>query len=127
MADKPVNRILIIEDDSDAAKLLKMRLSSQGYQVHTEEYGKTGLNYAADNPPDLVILDLKLPDMHGYEVCRKLRELYRAWEMPILMLTAVSETMDKLRGFATGADAYLVKPYKPDELLQTVSLLLEDE
>ena len=117
-------RILVVEDDTDMAELLKMRLISSGFQVHTEERGLTALDYAVQNDPDLVILDLKLPDIHGHEVCQKLRALYSPRFLPIIMLTGMSRPLDQLRGYSYGADAYLIKPYHWEELLNTVELLL---
>ena len=117
-------KILLIEDDEKVYQPLKCRLESVGFEVHVKDCGTTGLSYAAEYRPDLVILDLKLPDMGGYEVCKKIRKLYHHWVMPILMLTGMDEPIDQLRGFAHGADAYLTKPYEPAELLKTVKLLL---
>ena len=117
-------KILIVEDDKCVSAPLKARLESVGFEVHTEANGKQGLAYAADYRPDLIILDLKLPGMGGYEVCKQLRKFYNHWVMPILMLTGMDQPIDQLRGFAHGADAYLTKPYEPEELLKTVSLLL---
>ena len=118
--------ILIVEDDADMAEVLKTRLRSVGFEVHTEGQGKEALSYASEHQPDLVILDLKLPDMSGYEVCKGLRKLYDAWTPPVLMLTGMSEPVDKLRGFAYGADAYLTKPFEAAELIKAIALLLGD-
>ena len=71
-----------------------------------------------------MILDLRLPDVHGYEVCDELRRLYRPWAMPIMILTAMDSSFDKARGYAHGADAYLTKPFDPPALLPTISQLL---
>jgi DNA-binding response OmpR family regulator len=118
--------VLIVEDEEDVATLLEDRLEQAGYATHTEERGKAALTYAADHRPDLVILDLMLPDLDGYEVCRQLRTLYHAWAVPVLMLTAKDKPVDQLRGFAHGADAYMTKPYEGTELLETIALLLRD-
>ena len=117
-------RILIVEDEADMAGFLKERLTSAGYKVHTASSGKAGLSYAAEHESDLVILDLLLPDIHGYEVCKELRKLSNPWGQPILMLTAMAQPIDQLRGFAHGADAYLTKPFDSNELLKTVAMLL---
>ena len=117
-------RILVVEDDEDILRALKVRLEAGGFEVHTEERGIEGVSYATANPPDLVVLDLRLPDIHGYEVCKRLRHSYSSWAMPILMLTGMNEPIDQLRGFAHGADAYLPKPYDSNELLKTIHLLL---
>ena len=117
-------QILVVEDEEDMAELLQERLKSAGYQVHTAGSGKAGLSDAAEHEPDLVILDLMLPDIHGHEVCRELRKLSNPWGQPILMLTAMAQPVDQLRGFAHGADAYLTKPFNSHELLKTVAMLL---
>ena len=124
MAETNRQRILVVEDDLIVADLLRRRLETIGFEAHVETFGTTALSYAAEHRPDLVILDLRLPDISGYEVCRQLRKLHTRWEIPILMLTGMDKPIDQLRGFAHGADAYLTKPYDPNELLQTVALLL---
>ena len=124
MALTQEKQILVVEDEADMAELLKERLKAAGYQVHTAASGKAGLSSAAEHQPDLVILDLMLPDLHGYEVCKELRKLSNPWVQPILMLTAMSQPIDQLRGFARGADAYLTKPFDSNELLKTVAVLL---
>ena len=120
------HQILVIEDDEKIADLLTRQLEAEQFQVHAEHRGKSGLSYAANHRPHLVILDLRLPDLHGYEVCKGLRQLYDRSLVPILMLTAMDRPVDQLRGYAYGADAYLVKPYDSNELLQTISRLLTD-
>lgn len=117
-------RILIVEDDQPLAELLALQLEEEGFEAHWEPRGATALNYASDHQLDLVILDLRLPDMSGYEVAKQLRQLYHPWVLPLLMLTGMDKPVDQLRGFAYGADAYLTKPYDPDELMRTISLLL---
>lgn len=117
-------QILIVEDDESLAMLLTQRLESEGFEVHAVSSGATGLVYAAEYRPDLVILDLRLPDMHGYQVCKELRQIFHPWALPVLMLTGMDQPIDELRGFAHGADAYLTKPYDPTELLKSVRLLL---
>lgn len=124
MATTRQRRILVVEDDESLAQLLKMELRSEGFDVRVETHGVLALSYAAENPLDLVILDLKLPDISGYEVAKELRKLYHPWVLPVLMLTGMDKPADQLRGFAHGADAYLVKPYDPEEFRKTVALLL---
>ncbi|MCM8794906.1 MAG: response regulator [Candidatus Omnitrophica bacterium] len=116
--------LLVVEDDEPLAHLLKLQLESEGFDVHTESLGKSAVSYATDHPIDLVILDLKLPDVNGYEVCRQLRKIHTPWSVPVLMLTGMNEPIDQLRGFAHGADAYLTKPCEPSELMKTIQLLL---
>jgi two-component system alkaline phosphatase synthesis response regulator PhoP len=124
MGTTPRKRILIVEDEIPLARMVTWQLESAGFAVHTETAGKAGLTYALEHHPDLVILDLRLPDINGYEVCRELRKLSMPWTTPILMLTAMDKPIDQLRGYAHGADAYLTKPFEPAELLRTISLLL---
>ena len=117
-------RILVVEDDRTLGSLLRSSLEPVGYAVETKGTGCEALAEAAEHHPDLVILDLKLPDMSGYDVCRELRKMYNRWDVPILILSGMDKPIDELRGFAHGADAYLTKPYELAELLKTVSLLL---
>ncbi len=124
MKEAVKRRLLVVEDDEPLAHLLKLQLELEGFEVHTETRGKSAVNYATNNIVDLVILDLRLPDLSGYEVCRELRKIYNPWAVPVLMLTALNEPIDQLRGFAHGADAYLTKPCEQQELMKTIGLLL---
>src|SRR5881296_3510204 len=90
----------------------------------TEGKGKPAIAVAAEHWPDLVVLDLMLPDMSGYEVCVELRRLYRPWVLPVVMLTALNQPKDKLLGYSHGADAYLTKPVATSELVSTVAEML---
>ncbi len=117
-------RILVIEDEEALGRLLSWQLESAGVEVQAVTTGKAGMVAALENPPDLVILDLMLPDMHGYQICRELRKSHQPWTVPILMLTAMAKPIDQLRGFAHGADAYMTKPFDSAELIESVALLL---
>ncbi len=119
-----MEQILVVEDEREMAEFLKVRLESAGYQVRLEYTGRAALRYATQSPPKLVILDLKLPDLQGLEVCRKLRILYRPWVLPILVLTVLSKLADERHSFSVGADAYMTKPFAALELLKMVALLL---
>jgi two-component system sensor histidine kinase ChiS len=101
-------RILVVEDDESLARLVKTHLDRVGYDTHVEHKGKPALLYAAEHRMALVILDLVLPDLSGYEVCLELRRLYHPWLLPIVMLTALSQPKNQLMGFGHGADAYLI-------------------
>ena len=116
--------ILVVEDDIKIAKLLRLYLESAGYKVHSELQGGPALRYATRHRPDLVILDLRLPDLNGYEVCRRLRERYPSWALPILMLTGMDTTVDRANGMSSGADAYVTKPFEPPQLLPMITTLL---
>lgn len=118
-------RILIVEDEEKLARLMQQLLEAFGYEVQIMGRGTEAIAYAAEHRPDLVILDLRLPDLNGYEVCRRLRQRYHPSVMPVLMVTAMNEPVDQLRGLASGADAYLTKPYDSTELVKTVITLLE--
>ena len=124
MEHKARHRILLVEDDEAMIRLVRSLLEMSGYDVSVVRCGITALTCVADSQPSLVILDVGLPDMNGYEVSRRLRHETNSWTMPILMLTGMDKPVDQLRGFASGADAYLTKPCDPPELLNTVSLLL---
>jgi two-component system, OmpR family, alkaline phosphatase synthesis response regulator PhoP len=114
--------ILIVEDEAALATTLKDRLKKEGYAVAVARDGQQALEKAAHEPFDLIILDVMLPGQSGLKVCEKLRQ--DGWGMPILMLTARRQTMDKVLGFKTGADDYLTKPFKMAELLARVEALL---
>ncbi len=115
------SRILIIEDDEAILKFLRRGLAYEGYQVDTAGDGVSGLAIARDNPPDLVVLDLMLPNMDGMEVGRRLRA---GGNVPILILTARDTVNDRIQGLDMGADDYMVKPFNLDELLARIRALL---
>ncbi len=115
------SRILVIEDDEAILAFLRRGLAYDGYIVDTATDGQTGLILAADNPPDLVVLDWMLPGIDGLEVCRRLRA---SNNVPILMLTARTSVNDRVQGLDAGADDYLVKPFNLDELLARIRALL---
>ncbi|MGI8550922.1 MAG: response regulator transcription factor [Dehalococcoidia bacterium] len=113
--------ILVIDDDPKIVSVLRRALAYAGYPVKTALTAVEGLSRALEDPPDLVILDVMLPDLSGFEVCRRLRE---GSEVPILMLTAKDEVEDRVHGLDQGADDYLVKPFALQELLARVRVLL---
>jgi DNA-binding response OmpR family regulator len=114
--------ILVVEDDPAILRGLADNLRFESYEVLTASDGETGLRLATEKKPDLMVLDLMLPRMSGYEVCRKLRE--RGAGIPILMLTARGEEADRVLGLDLGADDYMVKPFSIRELLARVRALL---
>lgn len=114
-------RILVVEDEERIRQFLKRGLTYEGYVVDAAVDGKSGLEKARDNPPDLVLLDIMLPGIDGLEVCRRLRA---ASAVPVLMLTAKESIEDRVAGLDAGADDYLVKPFSFDELLARVRALL---
>ncbi|MBC7224613.1 MAG: response regulator transcription factor [Anaerolineae bacterium] len=114
-------KVLVVEDDQTLLETLEYNLSRQGYQVLTAADGPTALKVAREEHPDLIILDIMLPGLDGFEVCRILR---REANMPILMLTARADEIDRVVGLELGADDYLTKPFHMRELLARVKALL---
>jgi DNA-binding response OmpR family regulator len=116
--------ILIVEDEPDAARLVAFHLQRAGYQVGQAGAGQEALNAAFESRPDLIILDLMLPKLDGFEVCRMLKTSPISRHVPILMVTALAATASKIRGFSLGADDYLTKPFEVAELLARIKALL---
>ena len=114
-------KILIVEDDDTVREALSAGLESEGYEVILSDNGLDGLKQAKEEGPDLILLDLMLPEMDGLSVCRALR---RNSDVPIIMLTARGTEMDKIVGLETGADDYVVKPFSLGELLARIRSLL---
>jgi two-component system response regulator MprA len=115
-------RILVVEDEARIASLISRTLRMEGYQVEVAPDGDTALDLAFTNPPDLIVLDVMLPDIDGLEVCRQLRAA--GSDEPVLMLTAKDAIPDRVAGLDSGADDYLVKPFDFDELLARIRALL---
>jgi CheY-like chemotaxis protein len=119
------HKILIIDDDVDTLRLVGLMLQKQGYEIIAANNGPQGLTHAEEQIPDLILLDVMMPGMDGYEVARRLRAGTATAHIPILMFTAKSQLDDQLSGFEAGADDYLTKPTHPTELNQHVKALLE--
>ncbi len=117
-------KILIIDDDIDTLRLVGLMLQRQGYQISAATNGQQGLDKALEEIPDLILLDVMMPDMDGYEVTRRLRRNPATMETPILMFTARTQLDDKVIGFEVGANDYLTKPTHPSELQARVKTLL---
>ena len=115
-------KILIIEDELDLIKGLKLNLSDEGFDVDWAVNGTEGLRKAIEATPDLIILDIMLPEMDGLEVCRKLRQ--KNIDIPIIMLTAKGEEIDKVVGLEIGADDYITKPFSIRELIARIKARL---
>lgn len=112
-----MSRILIIEDEESIAELEKDYLELSGFEVEIENDGRSGLNRALNEEFDLFILDLMLPEVDGFEICRQIREKKNT---PILMVSAKKDDIDKIRGLGLGADDYVTKPFSPSELVARV-------
>ncbi|WP_126175945.1 phosphate regulon transcriptional regulator PhoB [Tsuneonella rigui] len=117
-------KLLLVEDDPSLAELLEYRFVSEGYTVRVTADGDEALELAAEDTPDLVILDWMIEGTSGIEVCRRLRRAPETARVPIIMLTAREAEDDRVRGLETGADDYLTKPFSPRELLARVSAVL---
>lgn len=117
-------KILLVDDDIDTLRLVGMMLQRQGYQVQAANSGKQALTIIQDELPDLILLDVMMPEMDGYEVARRLRADERTAGIPIIMFTAKSQIDDKVKGFEAGADDYLTKPTQPRELFAHLKAVL---
>jgi two-component system, OmpR family, alkaline phosphatase synthesis response regulator PhoP len=113
--------VLVVEDETSIASFVALYLKNAGYKIRTVGTGQEALEGLAGERPDLVVLDLMLPDIDGIEVCRRIR---RSSDVPILMLTARDEDVDKIIGLEVGADDYLTKPFNPRELVARVKSIL---
>lgn len=114
-------RVLIVDDDPNINQLIKLYLEKEGYETETAERGDDALNLFKKNPPQIVLLDLMLPGMDGYQVCREIRH---DSDVPIIMLSAKGEVFDKVLGLELGADDYIIKPFDSKELVARVKAVL---
>jgi two-component system phosphate regulon response regulator PhoB len=119
-----MERVLIVDDDPDIVRLVSYNLSHAGYEVQTATTGRKALELIQQHPPDLIVLDLMLPDVDGMEVCRSLRQQAPSRRIPIVMLTARGEEIDRVVGFELGADDYVAKPFSPRELVLRIKSIL---
>jgi two-component system phosphate regulon response regulator PhoB len=117
-------RILVIDDEPDLLELVRINLKQAGYEVETAETGRDALEQLRRSAPDLVVLDLMLPDVSGTEICRRMRGDAELAEIPIIMLTAKADEVDRVVGLELGADDYVTKPFSPRELTLRVRAVL---
>lgn len=115
-----MKKILIVEDESSISDFVKLELEYEGYQVSIKEDGREGLKEALENDYDLIILDIMLPSMNGFEICRRLK---REKNTPIIMLSAKDSVIDKVNGLQIGADDYIPKPFAIEELLARINAI----
>jgi PleD family two-component response regulator len=118
-------KILVVDDDPIVRKLVTESLEERGHSVVSAPDGEEGLRLANEEKPDLVLLDVRMPGMDGLELCRQLRRGFRTSSIPIIFLTSLSETADKVEGMLVGADDYVTKPFDPQELIARVAAHLE--
>ena len=115
-----MKKILIVEDESSISDFVKLELEYEGYQVSIKEDGREGLKEALENDYDLIILDIMLPSMNGFEICRRLK---REKNTPVIMLSAKDSVTDKVNGLQIGADDYIPKPFAIEELLARINAI----
>ena len=120
----PKERILVIEDHADTRSLLEYHLAAAGFEVRASSDGFAGLDLAAAFRPDLVLLDVMLPGLDGFEVLRRLRKARASAATPVILLTAKGEELDRVVGLELGADDYVVKPFSPRELVLRINAVL---
>jgi len=117
-------KILVVDDEVDLVKTIQFALEAEGYQVLVSHNGEDALNQSRKEKPDLILLDLMLPKLDGYKVCRLLKFDEQYKHIPILMLTAKTQQKDRLLGMETGADEYITKPFDMEELMEKVKAYL---
>ena len=117
-------KIFVIDDEPEIAQFLKFRLETKGYEVIVSHNGKEGLERAKTEYPDLIISDVMMPQLNGYQLCRTLKDDPAFKHIPIILLTAKVTKSDQFWGVEAGADEYLTKPYNAEDLLEKVSKLL---
>lgn len=119
-----MKNILIVEDDRDIVEVVEITLESEGFKVASASDGVTGLAQIKKSPPDLLLLDLTLPQQSGLEICKEIRRDQNLNQLPIIMLTGRAEVSDRILGLEVGADDYITKPFDPIELLARIRALL---
>ena len=117
-------KIAVIEDNKTNIKLIRYQLEAEGFDIHIEETGNAGLKMIKNQKPDMIILDIGLPDIDGFEICKRIRNDKITKNYPIIMLTAKGEDRDKIEGLSLGADDYVTKPYNAEELILRIKNLL---
>jgi two-component system phosphate regulon response regulator PhoB len=119
-----MSRVLVIEDEKDLQRVLEYNLAQAGHEVLSATHGQEGLDLARESHPELILLDLMLPGLSGKEICRQLKDSADTRDIPIIIMTARGEEVDRVLGFELGADDYVVKPFSVRELLLRVQAIL---
>ncbi len=120
-----MEKILIVDDELDCQTVLAMFLESEGYEIESASSGVEALTRFKENPPDLVISDIVMPQMDGFELCRRLRASRLGQLIPFIFLSGQGELESRIEGYAIGADDYLVKPFEPDEILAKIKAQID--
>lgn len=118
------NNILVVDDEEHILELLRFNLANEGYNVLTATSGEQAVEICAKHTPDLVLLDVMLPNLDGFETCKKLKTLHKTQLLPIIMITAKNEEEEKIKGLEIGADDYITKPFSVKELIARVKAML---
>ena len=117
------SKILVVEDDEDEAKLVKIILSQEGYEVNWAPNGKVAIEMVDSFDPDLIILDVMMPELDGFAACRRLKDSEKK-NIPVILLTAKGRDIDKRLGYEVGATDYIIKPFSPNKLIDRIHELL---
>ncbi len=125
MTDLVKKKVLVVDDEPDIVRLVEISLKLCNYDVFTAGNGKDALRMIKENPPDLVLLDVMMPEMSGYEVCQAIRSDAATKALPVVMLTAKGQKGDAEKGLEVGADDYIIKPFDPYDLGEQVSRFLQ--
>jgi two-component system alkaline phosphatase synthesis response regulator PhoP len=120
-------KILVVDDEPNIIKVLKSRLSHSGYDVITAVSGRTCLKKAKDEKPDLILLDILLPGLNGFEVCKHLKKDKETKDIPIIMLTSLAQEKDLSKGLEEGASCFITKPFNPADLLYEIKTAMDRE
>ena len=123
-ADSTRGNILLVDDTPNNLRLLSAMLSEQGYEVRRVINGQMALKTAQAHPPDLILLDIKMPDMNGYEVCQHLKAIDQTQNIPVIFISALDEALDKVKAFAVGGVDYITKPFSEEEVFARVENIL---
>jgi two-component system, OmpR family, alkaline phosphatase synthesis response regulator PhoP len=118
-------KILIAEDEVHVAKIIQFKLEKNGYEVIHKENGKEALAYAISEKPDLILLDVMMPGMNGFDVLKAIKNHPDIKDIPTVMLTALGQESDTVKGFDLGVEDYIVKPFRPAELLSRINRILK--
>lgn len=120
-------KILAVDDEKHIVRLVQINLEKEGYQVVTANNGRQALEVVAAEKPDLIVMDVMMPEMDGFETLQKLKENVATAKIPVVMLTAKAQDADVFRGWQSGADLYLTKPFNPQELITFVKRIFQNQ
>ena len=122
----PPKTVLVVDDQADIATIIRLTLEAEGYQILVASNGQQALQAVEEHAPDMLVMDVMMPEMSGFQALRHLKESEKTNHIPIIMLTAKSEEADILNGWLRGADLYMTKPFDPWELIANVNRIFQD-